>query len=182
MVYVALLRGINVGGNNKVDMKTLCAALDEAGLYHVRSYINSGNIIFSHPSKNREMLVARIEKVILETFGLKVPCLLRSRSDVATLIGKVPSTWTNDAISKTDVLLFWPSLSLTDVRAVITTRPDIDTLLELPDALVWSVDRSLVTRSGLLKLIGTPPYRQITIRNINTMRKLHELLGAQPDV
>jgi len=69
-----------------------------------------------------------------------------------------------------------------EVFAAAPLKSEIDTAIEFRDALAWSVARSHVTRSGLLRLIGTPPYRRITIRNINTVRKLHELLAAHRDI
>jgi uncharacterized protein (DUF1697 family) len=60
-------------------------------------------------------------------------------------------------------------------------KPDIDTALYVPGAVIWSVDRDKATRSGLLKLVGTELYRQMTIRNVNTVRKLYTLMAGQAD-
>ena len=68
MVYVALLRGINVGGKNKVGMKELKAAFEEAGMTSVRTYINSGNVIFSSGIRGRARLGALLEEAIAQ-FG-----------------------------------------------------------------------------------------------------------------
>lgn len=64
MIYVALLRGINVGGNNKVEMKKLKATFERLGFTNVVTYINSGNIIFEESTKAQNTIVAEIERAI----------------------------------------------------------------------------------------------------------------------
>lgn len=53
MIYIALLRGINVGGKNKIDMKLLTQSFEQVGMNNVVTYINTGNIIFSHKGKTK---------------------------------------------------------------------------------------------------------------------------------
>jgi uncharacterized protein (DUF1697 family) len=60
-------------------------------------------------------------------------------------------------------------------------RSDIDTVLYAPGALLWSVPKSALTRSGLMKLAGTALYKRMTVRNVNTTRKLWELLQNMVD-
>jgi uncharacterized protein (DUF1697 family) len=77
LVYVALLRGINVGGRNKVDMKQLKAVFEEAGATEVRTYINSGNVVFSSPVRSRARLARLLEDAIRRRFGFEVDLLVR---------------------------------------------------------------------------------------------------------
>ncbi|MFT3751872.1 MAG: DUF1697 domain-containing protein [Paludibacter sp.] len=75
MIYVALLRGINVGGNNKVEMKKLKSTFELLGFTNVVTYINSGNIVFEDISKEQVVIVNEIEKAIKKDFqnGNKSP-------------------------------------------------------------------------------------------------------------
>ena len=76
--YVALLRGINVGGKNKLPMKELAALFEEAGCSDVRTYIQSGNVIFRASAKLATGLEAVLEKQIQKRFGFAVPVIVRS--------------------------------------------------------------------------------------------------------
>jgi uncharacterized protein (DUF1697 family) len=78
MKMVALLRGINVGGNRKVPMSELCAAATEAGLTEVKSYIQSGNVIFNSGKMNVNQSTALLEKAIEERFGFRVDVIVRT--------------------------------------------------------------------------------------------------------
>ncbi len=62
MVFIALLRGINVGGNNKIDMKLLKQTFEQAGMNDVVTYINTGNIIFSHKHLSKPKIVTTIRR------------------------------------------------------------------------------------------------------------------------
>jgi uncharacterized protein (DUF1697 family) len=83
---IALLRGINVGGNKKVEMARLRALLEELGYRGVRTYVNSGNVVFSGPKRSEKHLEAAIAK----TFGFDVPVILRSRDELADVVTANP--------------------------------------------------------------------------------------------
>lgn len=76
-LYIALLRGINVGGKNKLPMRELVKALEAKGCANVRTYVQSGNIVFSS-SQASEKLPRLIEAVVTKSFGLDVPVVLRT--------------------------------------------------------------------------------------------------------
>jgi len=175
--YVALLRGINVGGNKKVDMKLLKEVFEKLGYTNVRTYINSGNVLFDALSKPGEKEVAAIEKAIEKKFGFIVPTIVRSKADIAALLKKIPAKWTNDTEQKTDVLFLWDSHDSKKTLALIKTTPGVDTLLYAKGTITWHVDREHYAKSGMHKFIGTAVYKAITARNTNTVRKLAELLG-----
>jgi uncharacterized protein (DUF1697 family) len=80
--YVALLRGINVGGNNKLPMKDLARIFDEAGCGNVRTYIQSGNVVFDVEPQMAAVIPARVTASIAERFGFKVPVLLRATDEI----------------------------------------------------------------------------------------------------
>lgn len=79
--FVALLRGINVGGKKKVEMATLKTALEKAGLFEVQTLLNTGNVIFEAPKAT----AAGLETVLEKTFGFAIPVILRSASTIEKL-------------------------------------------------------------------------------------------------
>src|SRR6266404_10004389 len=83
---IALLRGVNVGGNKRVEMARLRALLEELGYRDVRTYVNSGNVVFSGPRRSERHLEAAIAK----TFGFVVPVVLRSRDELADVVDANP--------------------------------------------------------------------------------------------
>ena len=89
MVYIALLRGINVGGKNMIKMAALKAALEDAGLSSVKTYIQSGNVLF-RSKRDETTLRDTIEKTILARFGLTVAVILRTADELEALIANLP--------------------------------------------------------------------------------------------
>ena len=177
MVYVALLRGINVGGSNKVEMKKLKAVFETAGMADVRTYINSGNVIFETKRRDRHGLVRDIEVAIGKRFGFHVKVLLRDINRLRSVVKAIPARWTNDAKTKCEVMFLWDDVAHPSVVKQLTIKPDIDDVRYASGSLIWRVDRKHVTRSGMQKLVGTPLYKQMTIRNCNTTRKLLSLMA-----
>src|SRR5688572_15219191 len=104
MRYLALLRGINVGGKNKVRMEQLKTAFEETGMTSVRTYINSGNVIFSSAIRGRPRLSKILEDAIAKHFGFKVDVLLRDFRSLRAVVKAMPTHWTNDATMKCDVV------------------------------------------------------------------------------
>ena len=175
---MALLRGINVGGKNKVDMKQLKAAFEDAGMTSVRTYINSGNVIFSSTSRSRARLTELLEKAIASAFGFRVDVLVRDRKSISTVVKALPRSWVNDDTMKCDVMFLWDDVARSSVVKELGIKPDIEEVKYVAGALIWRVDRKGVTRSGQMKLARTPLYKRMTIRNCNTARKLLELMEA----
>lgn len=124
MIYVALLRGINVGGNNKIGMKQLKETFEQAGMQKVVTYINSGNIIFADDQERTDAhmeISELLEQAIAADFGLQIKVLLRNLEEMASVMQVLPSDWTNDDQAKSDVLfcgmkltmsIFWRSCRL----------------------------------------------------------------------
>lgn len=171
MIYVALLRGINVGGNNKIDMKKLKKSLEHAGLILVTTYINSGNIIFSHDSLDKKMLEETIESVIVRDFELKIKVLLINATDYSNIMSHLPSDWVNDVTMKSDVMFLWEPVDRNEIPI-----KDVDEVILLDQAILWKVDRINQSKSGQIKLVGSKIYSNMTIRNVNTARKISELI------
>ncbi|RWZ58535.1 DUF1697 domain-containing protein [Halobacillus fulvus] len=181
MIYIALLRGINVGGKNKVDMKRLKQTFEEAGMNDVVTYINTGNIIFSKEDLSKTDLSNILEKAIHDNFDLQIKVVVRSLDDMDKIIPVIPDSWKNNKEMKSDVLFLWDEVDQESTLEKLVIKPDIDTVKYVPGAILWSVAKEDVTRSGMSKLVGTKIYKQMTVRNVNTARKVYELMQNQRD-
>jgi uncharacterized protein (DUF1697 family) len=178
MVYVALLRGINVGGKTKVEMPRLKAAFEDLGGEDVLTYINSGNVIFRDKRPATD-LAPLIEKAINKEFGLDVRVLLRSATNLKKLTQEIPSSWTNDGKQKTDVMFLWEEIDSPGILKKVVINPQLENVRYIDGALVWNIGRENVTKGNGVKLIKTDLYRHMTIRNVNTVRKLYELMMSR---
>ena len=173
MRYVALLRGINVGGNKKVDMKKLTKVFTEMGYTDVQTYINSGNVIFSSHKKD----FTKIEPTLKKAFGFAIEVVVRDASAIRALVKKIPKQWSNNTEQKTDIIFLWEGYTSKKTLSLIKQKP-VDTLMYIDGAIVWHVLRKDYTKSGMRDFIGTEVYKHMTARNVNTVRKINELLGV----
>lgn len=176
MRYVALLRGINVGGANKLSMSDLRAAFGDAGMTGVTTYINSGNVIFSADDENRQRLVDSLQGAIRARGSVSADVQLRTLGELETVVGAIPEAWVNDETMKCDVVFLQPDVDRPELLDKLGPRPGIEDARYVPGALIWRVDRNDATRSRLTKMVGTPLYSRVTVRNCNTTRKLLSLL------
>jgi len=178
MTYVAFLRGINVGGNSIVSMASIKGALVDLGLSDVRTYINSGNVIFSTRASDAQKLGARIEKALEGRTGMPIKVLVMDHKDLKKLVDAIPRNWVDDKTMRTYVLLLWKELDDGKILERLPVRPGVDNVRYAPGAVIWQVDRKDIPKSRMSKMVGAPYYKQITMRSANTMRKLNELTAA----
>lgn len=175
MTYVAFLRGVNVGGKGIVSMAAIKEALVALGLSDVRTYINSGNVIFSTRASDTARLTARIEKAFEQHTGMAIKVLVLDHPALKKLVDAIPHDWVDDKAMRTYVLLLWKELDGRSILERLPAKPGIDELMYTPGAVIWRVDRENVTKSQMNRIVGTSLYKKITIRSANTMRKLNEL-------
>ena len=190
--YVALLRGINVGGNCRVDMKKLKEVFANAdgtaggatsaakSFQNVSTYINSGNVIFDSDEKDEVVLATEIESILYNTFGFKIPVILRNLSEIKKVAQAIPLEWTNDTEQKTDILFLWKNYCNKKTLNLIKKVENVDNLMYVSGTVIWNIDRKYYAKSGMNKFIGTEVYKNMTARNVNTVRKLLELMSLTP--
>lgn len=173
MKYVCLLRGVNVGNSRKVPMAEFRQVLENMGFENVRTYINSGNAIFESKSEPDE---AKLRKSLAETFGFDVPALVINSENLRRIVAAVPPDWQNDYTErKADVAFLFPDADSPDILEKLGYRPEFETLLYVPGAILSNIERKTQSRSSLLRTVGTPMYKNLTIRNLTTARKLADL-------
>ena len=176
MRYVALLRGINVGGHGKVEMPRLKACFEAQRFKDVSTFTNLGNVFFETGAGDRLRVIKKVETAIENEFGFRVPVVLRTSQEIARVVKAVPKTWVTDQRMRCDVMFLWPDIDSRSVLKEIPSQPDVEDLKYVPGALVWRIDRAHIGKSKVRKVIGSTLYKNLTIRNINTVRKLNDLL------
>lgn len=159
-------------------MAAVRKAFEALGLSDVRTYINSGNVLFSTRASNAQRIAARIEKSLEEGSGMAIKVLVLDDTALNQLVDAIPTDWVDDKAMRTYVLLLWKDLDDAGILDQLPARAGIDELKYAPGAVIWRVDRENVGKSRLTRLVGTPTYRKITIRSVNTVRKLYELCGT----
>jgi uncharacterized protein (DUF1697 family) len=88
--YIALLRGINVGGNTKVSMSALKRALEDHGADDVKTYIQSGNVVFTHRERSEPKLEKALTKVVADFSGFDVAVMLRTPAQLRAVVDRNP--------------------------------------------------------------------------------------------
>lgn len=154
-------------------MADLRKVFENLGFTEVSTYINSGNVIFSAdvtPS------ASKIEQILLARFGFTIDTLVLSAVEVMSVAEAIPDEWLNDTEQKSDVLYLFPDIDSPDIIHGIGYRPEFETIHYMPGALISNVTRKNQPKSCLVRLIGTPLYRRMTIRNVTTARKLADLV------
>ncbi len=177
--YVALLRGINVGGNHKVEMSGLKKVFESAGFSNVVTYINSGNVIFSEKGDDAPratvLLAQNLEKILEKKYGFSIKTIVLAADEIKKVSDAIPTAWKNDDTLKTDVLFLFEDFDRKESLDLIKKTPKIDFMKYIPHAIVWNIERKNAGKSGMKKCIGTLVYKNMTARNVNTVRKLAEL-------
>ena len=176
-MYVALLRGVNVGGGGKIDMKELKAVFEAVGMTSVKTYINSGNVVFETDVGPDDRVAEMLEGATERRFGFEVRVLVRSADEVRSIVDALPAHWANDEATKCDVFFLWAEADRPSVLGQLDFDPGMEDVRYTPGAIIRRVERKNASRSRLTKVVGTPLYQHMTIRNCNTARKLLELMG-----
>ncbi len=179
MKYTALLRGINVGGHHRVEMKKLTLLFEQVlGYTEVSTYINSGNIMFE-ASDNKTTIQVDIESCLKQHFKFDIPTLLKTHTDMRRIARAIPASWHNDPTQRTDVAYLFPHIDHKQVIAILPIRREYIDIRYVPGALIWNILRANYTNSHLHKLISHELYQYMTIRNVNTARFLGDSPAAQ---
>jgi uncharacterized protein (DUF1697 family) len=175
-VFVALLRGVNVGGNNMISMKALKESFENLGFTNASTYINSGNIIFESKEADPRKLERKIEQMLLSDYQLESKVVLRSLSEMEKLVQALPQNWGDDSDWRFNVAFLRHSIDSEKILAELPANSDIEEILYRPGALLWSLQASEANRSKFVKLSSRKIYKDMTVRNLNTTRKLYDLM------
>ena len=177
--YVALLRGINVGGKNIVRMADLRAAFEDSGYTAVSTYIQSGNVVFESEGPPTA-LERHIETMLERTFGLSLVVVVRSHRQLRNVVDRAPDSFgTTPDIHHSDVIFLKAPLSSSQALQAVDLRDGVDQAWPGAGVLYFSRLSERLSQSRLSRIASTPQYQNMTIRNWNTTTKLLTLLNEQ---
>jgi uncharacterized protein (DUF1697 family) len=180
-VFVALLRGVNVGGNNMINMGALKESFREMGFVRVQSYINSGNIIFATKETDARKLEKKIEQMLSKDYELGSKVVVRSVAEMEQLVESLPPSWGEDTRSRYNVIFLRHTIDSEDILAEMPFQKDVEQLFYRPGTVLWSAEVSEITRSNMAKLSSRKMFQDMTVRNLNTTRKLCALMKKVAD-
>jgi len=179
MTYVAWLRGVNVGGNAMISMRQLVLTLQGMGLGNVRSYINSGNLVFDAPAGSEKRLGQAIEEAIETEFGFRPLVLLRTRAQMEPVVAALDALPEGDGPLRVDIAFVAADVDSPGILDQLAVNPAVDHLVYVPGAvIVWRLVAE-VSRSRLNKVVGTAVYKRMSLRNANTVRKVFAMMTSQ---
>ncbi|HUP49595.1 MAG TPA: DUF1697 domain-containing protein [Thermoanaerobaculia bacterium] len=175
--YVALLRGINVGGKNLIRMADLKACFEGQGFRDVATYIQSGNVLFKSNEPGRTRLTPRIEEVLAATFNYRASVVLRSQEQMRTIVEGAPEGFgLHPARHLYDVIFLKEPLTASTAIESVLTRAGVDEAHAGAGVLYFSRLISKAPQSQLGRLTSLPIYQNMTIRNWNTTTKLLRMM------
>jgi uncharacterized protein (DUF1697 family) len=176
-IYVALLRGINVGGKNLIKMPALKAAFEADGFADVSTYIQSGNVLFSSPETRPRGLTDRIEVLLADAFDYVPAVVVRSRKQMRAIVDRAPRGFgARPAAYRYDVIFLKEPLSAKTAIKSVPTNPAVDTADAGTGVLYFSRLTAKAAQSRLSRIVSSPIYPSVTIRNWNTTTKLLALM------
>lgn len=175
--YVALLRGINVGGKNIIKMTDLKACFEAQGLANVRTYIQSGNVVFQSDEMDKARLASELEDALSSNFHYNSSLVLRSDEEMKAIVEHAPAGFGSEPDSyRYDVIFLKKPLTSSKVMEQITAREGVDQAFAGEEVLYFSRLIARASQSYLTRIINLPLYRSLTIRNWNTTAKLLHLM------
>jgi uncharacterized protein (DUF1697 family) len=178
MKYLALLRGINVGGNNIIKMADLKACFEKIGYNDVSTFIQSGNVIFNSPDPSRKNLSEKIEKILSKKFNYKSRVVVISQKQMKEVVSKAPIGFGKKPDKyRYDVIFIRVPLTAKNAFDNVPVNPEVDQAFKGKDVLYYARLDSKATKSKLNRIVGTPIYQNMTIRNWNTTTKLLTFMG-----
>jgi uncharacterized protein (DUF1697 family) len=176
--FVALLRGINVGGKNIIPMRDLKRCLEELDLENVSTYIASGNVLFSS-SLPADGIGARIEAALSRRFKLDdaiVRVLVLSRKQLQAVVDRKPKGFGEHPEKFHSDAIFLMGIDAADALPAFSPREGVDKVWPGKGVIYSQRLSAMRTKSRLNRIMASPLYKSMTIRNWNTTVKLSELL------
>ena len=171
--YIALLRGINVGGNNIIKMADLKLCFENMGFTNVVTYIQSGNVLFDSNENDYQKLTLEIENALSERFNYNSKIVLLAQTDLNRIVNAAPNGFgVNPDEYRYDVIFLKPPVTSEEALSKIKTKEGVDFVTAGDGVVYFSRLSSKSSQSQMTRMIGTAIYKELTIRNWNTTCKL----------
>ena len=173
--YIALLRGVNISGKNKVPMAELKKCFEALGSIEVKTWLNSGNVIFSCDEADAAALTDRLECMIHREFSLSIPVFIIPQEELADILRHAPDWWGTENKEIYDNLIFiMPSAAFADVyREIGAPKEGLEQIQEYRSAVFWSFSLKDYQKTNWWpKTARADIGSKLTIRTANTVRKI----------
>ena len=177
MKYIALLRGINISGKNKIAMSDLKKEFDNLGYQKITTYLNSGNVIFETDLEDKNAIKNNIQLMIKDKFNFDIPTYIITSQELKELLNHSPEWWGKDDKEIYDNIIFIiPPTTYSEVFNTIGSPNEYEKIQEYKNNIFWSFDLKNYRKSNWWsKTANTDISDKITIRTANTMRKILEI-------
>jgi uncharacterized protein (DUF1697 family) len=176
--YLALLRGINVGGKNPVRMADLREAFEELGLADVATYINSGNVLFRAPRQARAQLAAELERTLSLRFGIELKVVLLTEAQLRDVVEGAPDGFGAET-HRSDAIFLRPPLTVKNAFPLFETKDGVDQVWPGKGAIYFTRLASRASSTRLTRIVARPEYKEMTIRSWSTTTKLLTLMDER---
>ncbi len=177
--YVVLIRGINVGGKNKVPMKALKDCLEELGYSDIETYIASGNVVLTS-GKGAGAIQTAIEKALPKAFKLDselLKVLVLSAANFKAAVSSKPRGFGDQPGKYHSDAIFLMGLTAAEAMRAFDPKEGVDSVWPGKGVIYHQRLSAERTKTRLNKVMGHPVYKSMTIRNWATTMKLLEMLG-----
>ncbi len=178
MIYIAFLRGINVGGKRQVKMEDLKKDFESLGFTGVQTLLNSGNVIFSSTETNSTVLTQKIEEKLAKTFGWEIGVILRTSDQIQDLINSDPFKDISITPETRLYVTFLSEKPRSNLKIPHDPPDKSFRIIHLTDSEVCSVVLLSTDKNttDLMKFLEKEFGKKVTTRNWNTIIKIAEVL------
>lgn len=176
--YIALLRGINISGKNKIAMSALKAGFSELGFADASTYLNSGNVVFSSEINDKKILADKIQSMIKEKFELDIPIYVLLQEELQDILDNAPNWWDSNNKGIYDNIIFiMPPLTYDELYNEIgSPKDEYEKICNYKNIVFWSFSRKDYRKTNWWsKTASSNVSSMITIRTANTLRKIAEM-------
>ena len=173
--YIAFLRGINISGKNKILMADLRECFEELGFIEVRTYLNSGNTIFTSHKEDDENFSGQIQTIIKDRFGLSIPVCVICKEDLEEILRNAPDWWDAGKKELYDNLIFIiPPTTFAEVFSEIgDPKEGLEKITGFNQAIFWSFSRNDYQKTNWWSRTASATIsNKLTIRTANTVKRI----------
>lgn len=182
-LYLALLRGINVGGNTIIRMTLLKECLEKMGLRDVFTYIQSGNVLFYSTETSIDRLAAKIEQVLSKQFKFESRIVVVAHNTLQGVVKRAPQGFGKDPAGyRYDVIFLRKPLTAGEAMKRFKLKEGVDAAWKGKGVIYFSRLIRKAAQSRLSRIVSLPIYQNMTIRNWNTVTKLLALMEARAEL
>lgn len=172
---IAFLRGINVSGKNKISMAELKDGFEKLGFQEVKTYLNSGNVIFSSDGEDVRSFTSQIETMIKNQFGLDIPVFVILKEELEDILRNAPDWWGDENKEIYDNLIFMmPPATFAEVfNQIGEPKEELEKIRDYKEVVFWSFSRKDYQKTNWWsKTASTSISKKLTIRTANTVKKI----------